>query len=143
LKPFETVEIVATYIPSNQGSDSGTITISGNHAGSPTTIQLTGLGLRSNLNISPSTRAFGPIQINTTNFLNVTVSNTGNTNAAVYAVERFGSSRFFVTDPPLPFDVQPSQPVTVKIEYVPINIETVLIAGGTVKSSGNPTIVTP
>ncbi|MCG3149849.1 MAG: hypothetical protein PCFJNLEI_03314 [Verrucomicrobiae bacterium] len=143
LQPAESVEVAVSYIPSNQGNDSGTVAINGSQFGSPTEIQLTGVGLLANLALSPNTLAFGAIQLDTTNTLTVTVNNTGNTNSTVTAVELLGSSRYFVTDPLVPFDVGPNQPVTVTIDYLPVNIQTILLLGGTVKSSGNPTIVTP
>ena len=36
-----------------------------------------------------------------------------------------------------------SNPVTVTIDYLPVNIQTLLLLGGSVKTSGGPTIVTP
>lgn len=143
LQPAETVEIPVSYLPSNQGSDTGAVIINGNQAGSPTLIQLSGLGLRSNLSANPGTLAFGTIQLNTTNGLTVTVRNTGNINATVDAIEFLGSSRYFVTDPPVPFTVLPGQSINVVVDYLPVNIQTILILGGSVKSSGKPTIVTP
>ncbi|MEI6083976.1 MAG: choice-of-anchor D domain-containing protein [Verrucomicrobiota bacterium] len=143
LTPSSTVEIPVTYLPSNQGSDTGVVNVNGNQVGSPTVIHLNGIGLRSNLSATPGTLTFGKIQLNTTNTLTLTFNNTGNTNGTVDSVEAIGSSRYLVTDPALPFVVAPGQPVSVTVEYLPINIQTIIIIGGSLKSSGNPTIVTP
>lgn len=143
LRSFETVEIPVTYLPSNQGSDAGTINITGNQVGSPTAIQLAGVGLRCNLSVTPGSLAFGTVQLNLTNTLTVTINNTGNTNCMVDAIEFLGSGRYRVVSPSAPFNVNAGQPVTVSIDYVPVNIQSLLLLGGTVKSSGNPTVVTP
>jgi len=143
LAPGSSVEIPVSYRPQDQGSDTGTVSVTGNQLGSPTTFQLFGTGIRANLGVAPTNLPFGVTQLNITNTQTVTIRNTGNTPSVVNAIEILGSSRYFVIDPPVPFVVLPDDPVTVRIDYLPINIQTILILGGTVKSSGKPTIVTP
>jgi hypothetical protein len=141
LQAGEQVEIPVLYIPSNQGDDSGNVTISGNFDGSPASIDLNGVGLRSQLAVSPSSLGFGAVPLGLTNTLTVTLSNSGNTNTVVQEIEALGSGLFRVTEPSLPFTVEPDNPITVAIEYLPVNVETIVISGGSVKSSGNPTVI--
>ncbi len=142
LTPGATVQIPVMYLPSDQGLDTGTITVQSDAFGAPFNISLVGTGLLCNLSITPTSLTFGKAPIGSTNTLSFTVNNTGNMDCGVESVEFFGSGRFTI-NPTAPFSVGAGSPVHVDVQYLPINVQTVLILGGTVKTSGNPTIVIP
>lgn len=141
LQPGDSVEVAVLYVPSNQGDDTGTVTINGDFANAPAEISLTGTGLRAQLSVSPTVRNFGAVQLGHTNTLSVTLNNAGNTNTTVHSLRFLGSSLFRVPAPTPPFVVAPGTPVTLDIQYVPRNVETIVILGGAVSTSGNPTVI--
>jgi hypothetical protein len=93
--------------------------------------------------VSPSAINFGPVALGHTNTMTLTISNTGNTNCTVELMDVLGSGRFETTGPSTPFVVGAGTNVEVEVEYLPLNIDTVLILGGQLKSSGKPTAVSP
>jgi hypothetical protein len=69
-----------TFTPSAIGARAATITFTSNAAGSPHSIPLSGTGLSPAISISPSTLAFGTVNLGTASAAQtVTVTNTGNT----------------------------------------------------------------
>ncbi|HTZ73918.1 MAG TPA: choice-of-anchor D domain-containing protein [Candidatus Aquilonibacter sp.] len=68
-----------TFIPTTGGSASGSVSITSNAPGSPTTISLGGTGLQAQISANPSSAAFGTVTEGTTDSVPVTLTNNGNT----------------------------------------------------------------
>jgi len=133
------VTYVAPFYPS---IDVGAVIISNNAPNSPQVILLNGTSLQSVMSLSLSNWAFGAVEIGATGSVAVTVSNAGNTNGTIEAVEVDGSGRY-LTSPTAPILVGPGSSINLNIEYIPANVRTLVILGGAVTSAGKPSIVSP
>jgi hypothetical protein len=143
LRPGTSVIVPVSYEPSSQGTDNGTLRINSDSPSSPLNVALTGVGLQCHLTVTPSSLAFGEVVLGRTNTLTVTLGNTGNTNCVVEALDVDGSGRFEVISPALPITVAPGAQIQVDVEYLPANIQTIIINKGDVRTTGSPRVVTP
>ena len=135
--------IPVTYVaPVYPSTDIGAVIISNNVPGSPLIVTLNGTSLQSVLSLTLSNWTFGTVPVGATNSVSVTVNNTGNTNGTIETVEVAGSGRFW-TIPTAPITIGPGSFTNLNIEYVPANIQTIIIIGGSVTSAGKPSKVSP
>jgi hypothetical protein len=67
-----------TFAPTQSGSRTGTLSIASTATTAPLTVPLTGTGIQSHMQISPSSLSFGPIAVGSQTSLSLTLSNTGN-----------------------------------------------------------------
>ena len=138
-----TVTIPVTYVaPDYPSADVGAIIISNNVPGSPLIVTLNGTSLQSVLSLTLSNWTFGTVPLGTTNSVAVTINNTGNTNGTIETVEITGSGRYR-TLPAAPITVGAGASTNLTIEFIPANIQTVVIIGGSVTSAGKPSKVSP
>ena len=68
-----------TFAPTASGSASGSISITSNAPGSPSTIALSSTGLRAQIAATPSSVAFGTVTVGNTDSQPITLKNNGNT----------------------------------------------------------------
>ena len=137
------VLIPVTYVtPPYPSTDAGAIIISNNSPVSPQIVLLNGTSLQSLLSLSLNSWSFGNVVIGNTNSAAVTIRNTGNTNGTVEAVEVDGSGQF-ITSPTAPILIGPGSSTNLNIRYIPANLQTLILFGGAVTSSGKPTKVSP
>ncbi len=144
LKAGATAEVPVLFIPVLQGDDTGSLQV--NSSGSIVsnqTVALTGTGLQCNLTVNQTALDFGNVALNTTNTLTLTIGNSGNSTCTVDAVTILGNGQMSFSGPTTPFIVPPGTNVQVDVQYIPVNAQTIVILGGTVRGSGKPTIVTP
>ena len=135
--------IPVTYVaPDYPSADSGAVIVSNNVPGSPMIVALNGISLQSVLALTLNKWTFGTVPVGVTNSVSVTINNTGNTNGIIETVEVAGSGRYR-TLPPAPLAIGPGASTNINIVYVPANIQTIVIIGGSVTSAGKPTKVSP
>ena len=138
------VTIPVTYLaPNYPSADVGAILISNNVPGSPLIVTLNGISLQSVLSLTLSNWTFGTVPVGATNSVAVTINNTGNTNGTIESVDITGSSGRYQINPKAPITVAPGSSTNLNIEYVPANIQTIVIIGGSVTSAGKPSKVSP
>jgi hypothetical protein len=143
LSPGDMVEIPVIYTPSDRGDDSGTLTINSDDPNSPLRATLSGTGLQCNVSVALASIDFHTVAIGRTNSVTLSITNSGNTNCVVESLEIIGSGRFELVAPATPFVIGPETNVDVQVEYLPANVQTIVILGGRLRTSGRPTRVTP
>jgi len=119
------------YAPSAGQTDSGSIAITSNDPASPTTIPVSGTGtsaLVGHLTLTPSTLAFGNVNVGGNSVLSSTVTNTGQ--APVHISQMFASgANFSVAGLATPATLAVGQSAQLQVTYAPT---TTAVAGGTV-----------
>ena len=103
---------------------------------------LSGTGLQCNVSVTPTSIDFGTVALGRTNSVTLSIHNSGNTNCVVESLDIVGSGRFALVGPTM-FSVPPGTNIDVQVEYLPANVQTIVILGGKLKTSGKPTTVTP
>ena len=83
LTPSATMTFNAVFAPASSGSASGSISVSTNLAGSPTTIALTGTGTQPGMSVTPSSVSFGNVASGASSTQVITLKNTGTANLVV------------------------------------------------------------
>jgi hypothetical protein len=68
----------AVFAPTIAGTLTGTVTITSNAPGSPTTITLSGTGTQAKLNLTPSSANLGSVTVGSANSQTIQISNPGN-----------------------------------------------------------------
>jgi hypothetical protein len=66
-----------TFTPTISGTITGTLSIASSASTTPITASLTGTGIQSHLQITPTNLAFGPLSVNSSSNLSLTLENTG------------------------------------------------------------------
>jgi hypothetical protein len=128
----------SSFTLSNRGDDNGTLVIESRDAGGPIDVALSGRGLQPYLTVTPSALAFGSVVVGATNTITVKITNAGNTNCTVTGLRVINDGNVQFTAPALPINLGPSSNVNVAVEYVPKNVQTIIIQSGALKSSGKP-----
>ena len=80
----DTTDVNVTFTPGSLGAQSGTLSITHNATGSPSTVAMDGTGVSSPvIDLSPSSLDFGNIDLSSSGVLTLTVSNTGSADLVV------------------------------------------------------------
>ena len=109
--------IDVTFTPTATGSRTGTVTITDNAAGSPQTVQLTGTGILSAPNVSPTSLSFNSQLVGTTSTPQpVTVSNTGSLALSISSLTI--SSGWTQSNSCLP-SIAPNASCTINVSFQP------------------------
>jgi hypothetical protein len=89
--PGGTCTLQVTFSPTSLGSKSATLSIPSNDPDGTTNVALTGTGLANEVNVSPTSLAFGNVVIGQTRNLDITVTNQGNDDLTISSVGLAGS----------------------------------------------------
>lgn len=133
----QAVEIPIVFTAAQLGTDIGRLqiisdTIHTNY------VDLIGTGLQSSLAIAPAVLDYGAIAIGTTNTLSVVFANFGNTDCLIESLTVRGNGNFQIAAPALPLTVAGGSLTNVDVSYVPVNVQPILIIGGSIRSTGKP-----
>jgi Abnormal spindle-like microcephaly-assoc'd, ASPM-SPD-2-Hydin/Protein of unknown function (DUF1573) len=122
----------AVFAPTTAGSLPGTITITSNAPGSPSTVALSGTGVRGTaaLSANPTSLAFGSVNSGTTSSKSVTLTNSGTANVTISQVT-VSAKDVTTSGIATPVTLTPGQSQTMNVAFNPTAAETV---------SGNITI---
>ncbi len=91
LNPGSTTSFTVNFTPAAEGSATGSVSITNNASGSPTTIALNGTGLQALGSASPGSVAFGSVVVGNSDSSVVTLKNTGNATLSFSQVSVRGS----------------------------------------------------
>ena len=124
----------ALFAPTTAGSLPGTITITSNAPGSPSTVALSGTGVAGTVTLSanPTSLAFGNVNAGTTSSKSVTLTNSGTANVTISQVTVSGKD-VTTSGVTTPVTLAPGQNQTLNVAFKPTAAETV---------SGNVTVTT-
>jgi len=143
LRPGAANVVGVQFVPVQQGAVTGAVQINSPGAVTPTlTVNLSGTGQQCNLSVDQSALDFGTVAQGTTNSLTLTISNSGNSTCQVDSVTVVGNGQMTFTGP-ASFAVPPGTNVVVDVQYVPVNAQTIIILGGSVRGPGKPVKVSP
>ncbi|RMF88735.1 MAG: choice-of-anchor D domain-containing protein, partial [Nitrospinota bacterium] len=117
------VDVAIDYTPADVGVDSGTLDISSNDPDTPSvSVSLSGEGLGiPDIDVSPTSLAFGAVRLGTTVTLSTTIQNLGETDLTVTDLALTGSPDFALGAgaPSVPFVIVSGGSVDVPVAYTP------------------------
>ncbi|MGC1582366.1 MAG: choice-of-anchor D domain-containing protein [Candidatus Acidiferrales bacterium] len=110
----------AIFKPTSAGTDTGSVSISSNAPGSPITIPLSGTATASTftLGVSPTSLSFGSVDLNTSDSLSVTLTNSGNSDITISSVTTKGAG-FSTSGAGSGVTVSPNQSASVTVLFDP------------------------
>jgi Abnormal spindle-like microcephaly-assoc'd, ASPM-SPD-2-Hydin/Protein of unknown function (DUF1573) len=110
----------AVFAPTTAGSLPGTITITSNAPGSPSTVALSGTGvaLQASISATPTSANFGSVAVGSTNSQTIQVTNTGNAVLTITQATVTGTG-FSTTGLTLPLSINPGLSSTFNAQYHP------------------------
>ncbi len=116
----------AVFAPTTAGSLPGTITISSNASGSPSTVALTGTGVAGTvvLSANPTSLAFGSLNAGVTSSKSVTLTNSGTGNVTISQVT-VSAKDVSTSGVTTPVTLTPGQSQTMTVAFAPTAAETV------------------
>ena len=110
-----------TFTPSGTTAASGSVTLTSNVAGSPTTLSLTGTGGAApapQITVTPSSVAFGAVVDGTTNSQTITLKNTGNATLTITSATPSGTG-YSVSGIALPLNIAAGASSTFNVNFAP------------------------
>jgi len=116
----------AVFAPTTAGSLPGSITVSSNAPGSPSTIALTGTGVAGTVTLSanPTSLSFGSVNAGVTSSKSVTLTNNGTANVTISQVT-VSAKDVVANGVTTPFTLTPGQSQTMNVTFDPSTAETV------------------
>jgi hypothetical protein len=133
----------AVFTPATAtGTVPGSIVIATNGAPAQLTIPLTGNSIAATtvLGASPTNLAFGSVNLNTSNQMTSTITNTGNSNVTITAVNTVGA-RFSSTGVSSGLTLQPNQTATLTVTFDPTAAGAVSGASVTIVSNAGGLVI--
>jgi hypothetical protein len=117
----KTATFNAVFTPSTSGSVSGSVTLVSNAPTSPLTIALGGTGVAASalLGANPTSLSFGNVNEGTTSSLSVTLTNSGNANETISAVNAAGAG-FSSSGVSAGTTLAPNQTATLIVAFDPV-----------------------
>ncbi len=131
LNSGQTTSFSAVFAPGAGGSATGNISVVSNATNSPASVSLSGFGLTSLLSASPTSTAFGNIQISSSSVLPVILTNAG-TGSVTLSQATVTGTGFSISDLSLPLTLAAGQSTNFSVTFAPM-------AAGSV--TGNVSIV--
>ncbi len=116
--PGASSPITATFAPTSPGSPAGSISITSNSPGSPTTIAMTGTGVQSGLTANPASVSFGNVSVGSNGSQTVTLNNTGNSTLTISALTASGTG-YSVNGFTLPVSIGAGANSTFAVKFAP------------------------
>ncbi len=118
ISPTGSLAIDLTFFPTVVGAAGQTLTITSDAATSPTTIDLSGIGVVPGLTPSTMSFGFGTVKVGSTSVgQQLTLSNTGLTSAVISGIAM--PPQFQIAGPALPISLLPDASVTLTVTFVP------------------------
>jgi hypothetical protein len=121
LQPNQQLSLTVTFDPATEGADAGTLTVTSDDDSGPATVSLGGVGTTNaapQLTVSPTAVNFGNVPVNTPSTQPVTLTSTGTSAVTINAATVTGSA-FSVSGVRFPVTVNPSQSVTLQVQFDP------------------------
>jgi len=136
LAPGQSQVLSVTYNPANEGSVTGTLTITSSDSEfASRDVNLTGKGVRPNLVLSPNPLAFGGVRVGSPSTKSVTVSNNGTGSISITGISKGGNADFTLLNPPgtaasgsipatpnVPFTLAPGESQVLSVTYNPSDV---------------------
>ena len=125
VEPDSSYDLIVQFAPIAAIDYSGSITLTHNANGSPSTIPLRGMGLSSSIVIDPTSIDFGDVNIGDSLQKIVKIANGGNADLVISSLGLSGAniSLFsFTPNPTLPITLTPSQSVDLTVKFLPTSI---------------------
>src|SRR5208283_1954170 len=116
-----TSSFTVTFAPTGTTAVSGSVVLTSNAAGSPTTLSLTGTGAAAPaplISLTPSSVSFGNVVDGNTNSQTITVKNTGNATLTISAATPAGTG-FSVSGLTLPLNIAAGSTSTFNVQFAP------------------------
>ena len=132
----------AVFAPTTAGSLPGTITISSNAPGSPSTIALSGTGVAGTVTLSanPTSVSFGNVNAGVTSSKSVTLTNNGTANLTISQVT-VSAKDVTTSGVTTPVTLTPGQSQTMNVAFLPSAAETVSGNITVTSTQGTSTVV--
>ncbi len=130
------------FAPTSQTTVQGSIALATNGSPSQLTIPLSGTGATTTtqLGSSPTSLAFGTVNLNTTNSLKSVLTNTGNTNVTISNVTVAGTG-LSASGVPIGLVLQPNQTASLTVTYAPTVNGSLAGASVTISSNASPVTI--
>lgn len=124
--PGQNSNITVQFAPTSAGSVTGTLLLTSNTQGSPTSILLAGNGVAvaPRLGLNPASVAFGNVNVGSSALQNITLTNAGNANLTITQVNVTANS-FSNSGLALPLTLTPNQSSSFAVAFVPTATGTV------------------
>jgi hypothetical protein len=122
-----TSSFTVTFTPTGTTAVSGSVVLTSNAVGSPTTLSLTGTGAAAPaplISLTPSSVSFGTVVDGTTNSQTITVKNTGNATLTVSTATPSGTG-YSVSGLTLPLNLVAGASSTFNVNFAPTGTTTV------------------
>ncbi|HET7206523.1 MAG TPA: choice-of-anchor D domain-containing protein [Terriglobales bacterium] len=113
--------VSVAFAPTSATAYSGSLSITSNAPGSPTSVSLSGTGIAATLTlgINPTSLSFGNITTGTTSAAQtVTITNTGNSSVTISQITLSGAG-YAMTGGSAPVTLSPSQNITLSMTFAP------------------------
>jgi Abnormal spindle-like microcephaly-assoc'd, ASPM-SPD-2-Hydin len=146
LNPSQTATIQVQFKPTATGSDSGQVTITSDSATASTAVvALSGTGtaaLNPQLSVSTANLSFGSVTVNSPTTQSITLTSTGTSPVTVNSASITGSG-FTIVAGSFPITLNPSQAVTLQIQFLPATAgaDTGQITITSNSTTGSPAVV--
>jgi hypothetical protein len=132
----------ATFAPTTAGSLPGSVTISSNAPGSPSTVALSGTGVAGTVAVSanPTSLSFGSVNAGLTSSKSVTLTNSGTANVTISQVA-VSAKDVTTSGVTTPLTLTPGQTQTMNVAFKPSAAETVAGNITVTSTQGTNTVV--
>lgn len=108
---------LVTFAPTAPGARNGSATFATSASTNPLTVALTGIGLQSQLVVTPSTLTFGNVVVGVSANISVTLYNVGS--APVTGIAATATGDYAVTSPCQPTSIAIGQSCTIQVTFTP------------------------
>ena len=121
-----TATLSVLFAPTTAGSLTGSLSITSNAPGSPTTVSLSGTGVAGTVSLtaSPTSVSFTGISAGSSSSKNVTITNAGNTSLTISQIT-VAAKDFTASGITTPFALSAGQTATLSVTFTPTASETV------------------
>jgi hypothetical protein len=118
VQPNSSYELYVQFLPAALTEYTGTITLTHNGSGSPTSISLNGKGIGATITLSSTSIDFGDVNIGTSPQTSITITNSGNAALVISSVVVDGSG-FILLNNDSTITVQPNSSYELYVQFLP------------------------
>ncbi len=119
LVPGQSCTLQVTFTPTTTGSRPGTLSIASTASATPITATLTGIGIQSQLVVTPTALAFGPLVLGASANLSLTLTNNGSAPITALTLKPTGD---YAVTLPCPATLAPAATCTAQITFTPTSV---------------------